>query len=79
MKDQSPMVTITSNYHNTTSPKGISDRLAFRLTDEDKRAMQSLRDLLRPRFPFATRTDLIRVALKEAERVLAEQSSRGGA
>ena len=64
----------TSNYNNTTSQKGISDRLAFRLTDDDKRAMQALRDLLRPTFPFATRTDIVRTALREAEKALAARA-----
>jgi len=68
------MMTTISNYNNTTSQKGISDRLAFRLTDDDKRAMQALRDLLRPTFPFATRTDIVRTALREAEKALAARA-----
>jgi hypothetical protein len=68
------MMTTISNYNNTTSPKGISDRLAFRLTDDDKRAMQARRDVLRPTFPFATRTDIVRTALREAEKALAARA-----
>jgi hypothetical protein len=57
-------------YHNTLSPRGISAHLSFRLTDEDKQAVLALRDLLRPTMPLATRTDIIRAALREAVEAL---------
>jgi hypothetical protein len=74
-KDQ----TLTST--NTTNPKGINNhRLAFRMTEEDEKALLAVRDLLRPRLPFVTRTDIVRVALREAEKALREQhESRTGA
>jgi DNA-binding FadR family transcriptional regulator len=58
------------HYHNTLSPRPISERIQFRLTDEDKRAVLALRDLLRPTMPLANRSDILRVALREAVKVL---------
>jgi hypothetical protein len=58
------------HYHNTLSPRPISERIQFRLTDEDKQAVLALRDLLRPTMPLANRTDIIRVALREAVRAM---------
>jgi hypothetical protein len=57
-------------YHNTLSPRPISERLALRLTDEDKQVILTLRDLLRPTMPLATRTDIMRAALRVAVEVL---------
>jgi DNA-binding FadR family transcriptional regulator len=57
-------------YHNTLSTRPISERIAFRLTEEDKQAVLALRDLLRPTMPLATRTDIIRAALREAVEAL---------
>jgi hypothetical protein len=66
---------------NTTNPKGINNhRLAFRMTEDDEKVLLAVRDLLRPRLPFVTRTDIVRVALREAEKALRERpESRAGA
>jgi hypothetical protein len=65
------------HYHHTLSTRPISERIQFRLTDEDKQAVIDLRDLLRPTMPLANRTDIIRAALREAVRALgANQAGR---
>jgi hypothetical protein len=61
------------HYHNTLSTRPISERIQFRLTDEDKQAVIDLRDLLRPTMPLANRTDIIRAALREAVKALSEK------
>jgi hypothetical protein len=61
------------HYHNTLSTRPISERIQFRLTNEDKRAVLALRDLLRPTMPLATRTDIIRAALRAAVEALGEK------
>ncbi|MBV9828493.1 MAG: hypothetical protein JO001_22935 [Alphaproteobacteria bacterium] len=60
--------------NDTTNPKGLNnDRVAFRMTAEDKMVLLAVRDLLRPKLPFVTRTDIVRIALREAEKALREQ------
>jgi hypothetical protein len=60
-----------------TTSKITDKRITVRLTEEDQRALKSLRSLLRPRFPWLNTVDLVRTALYEAERALtAEHAGR---
>jgi hypothetical protein len=57
--------------------KLTGSRVTVRLTQEDERAIRTLRGLLRPRFPLVNKADIVRAALQEAERALsAEHASR---
>lgn len=61
-----------------TTSKIIDKRITVRLTEDDERALKSLRGLLRPRFPWLNTVDIVRTALHEAERALsAEQHAAG--
>jgi hypothetical protein len=53
-----------------SSPTRDTEKVTFRLQDDDKRVMQSVLTLMRPTKPWVTRTDAIRLALRETEAVL---------
>jgi hypothetical protein len=57
--------------------KLTGSRVTVRLTQEDERAIRTLRGILRPRFTLVNTADIVRAALQEAERALsAEHGSR---
>jgi hypothetical protein len=57
------------------TPKIKQARLTVRFNDEDRRAINAIREHLRPSKPWVTRADAIRHALQTAVRLIAGQRS----
>jgi hypothetical protein len=54
----------------TSAPK----RCAFFCSPEDERALTAVRRLLYPKAPWVTRSEVVRAALREAEKALTEKA-----
>jgi hypothetical protein len=54
-------------------PRQTERKMCFRMTREDIAAIERVREALRPKMPWITRTDAVRNALRRAVRVLTEE------